>query len=172
MPKISALPPMTSADGDDEAPIVDDSVTTTKKFTLTLLKEWLQSLVGWITTAMITDGAVTAAKTGFGGNYSTSEVNTGFTWIDGKPIYKKTVSFGALPNNTTKNVAHSISGATAFVALAGVSTNGTLWLDLSHGAPVLTNNLELYVSTTNITVASGSNFSSFSTTYITLFYIK
>jgi hypothetical protein len=62
MVKISALPPMTSPDGDDEAPIVDDSVGSTKKFTLTLLKEWLQSLVGWITTAMIGADQVTATK--------------------------------------------------------------------------------------------------------------
>lgn len=48
MPKISALPPMTSTDGDDESPIVDDSVGTTKKLTLTQLKEWLQSLSAWI----------------------------------------------------------------------------------------------------------------------------
>lgn len=49
MPKISALPPMTTADGDDEAPIVDDSASSTKKFTLTKLKEWLQSLSAWLT---------------------------------------------------------------------------------------------------------------------------
>lgn len=52
MPRISALPPMTSADGDDEAPIKDDSTSSTKKFTLTVLKEWLQSLVAWITPSM------------------------------------------------------------------------------------------------------------------------
>lgn len=53
MPKISALPPLTSPDGDDESPIVDDSATTTKKLTLTGLKEWLQTVVGWITASMI-----------------------------------------------------------------------------------------------------------------------
>lgn len=62
MPKISALPAMTSADGADPAPIVDDSATTTKKITLTKMKEWLQSLTAWITTAMITDANVTPAK--------------------------------------------------------------------------------------------------------------
>lgn len=62
MPKISALPPMTTADAADEAPIVDTSVSTTKKWTLTLLKTYLQSLVGWLTTAMIADNAVTAVK--------------------------------------------------------------------------------------------------------------
>ena len=62
MPKISALPPMTTAAADDEAPIVDDSATQTKKFTLTVLKEWFQSLVGWITAAMVEAGAITPEK--------------------------------------------------------------------------------------------------------------
>lgn len=56
MPKISALPPMTTADAADEAPIVDTSATTTKKWTLTLLKTYLQSLTGWITAAMLDTG--------------------------------------------------------------------------------------------------------------------
>jgi hypothetical protein len=65
MPKISALPPMTTADAADEAPIVDTSVSTTKKWTLTLLKTYLQSLTSWITTAMINALAVTYAKIDF-----------------------------------------------------------------------------------------------------------
>lgn len=56
MVKISALPAMTSADGADPAPIVDDSVGSTKKITLTKMKEWLQSLTAWITNAMVADG--------------------------------------------------------------------------------------------------------------------
>lgn len=62
MPKIPALPPMTSVDTADELPIEDVSANTTKYITLTKLKEWFQSLVGWITTAMIGDSQVTAAK--------------------------------------------------------------------------------------------------------------
>lgn len=62
MVKISALPAMTSPDGADPAPVVDDSAGQTKKITLTKLKEWLQSLTGWITTAMLADSAVTPAK--------------------------------------------------------------------------------------------------------------
>lgn len=34
MPKISALPPITTLAPDDETPVVDDSVATTKKFTV------------------------------------------------------------------------------------------------------------------------------------------
>lgn len=52
-------------------------------------------------TTSITDALITRNQAGvqspkidfrtLGGNYSTSEVNTGFTWVDGKPIYKKTL---------------------------------------------------------------------------------
>lgn len=76
MPKISALPPMITADAADEAPIVDTSVSTTKKWTLTLLKTYLQSLVSWITTAMVTDDAVTAAKI----DWAATGANGGIWW--------------------------------------------------------------------------------------------
>lgn len=63
--KISALPPQTTPDGADQLPTNDVSATTTKKMTLTVLKEWFQSLVGWITTAMIGDAQVTWSKIDF-----------------------------------------------------------------------------------------------------------
>jgi len=53
MVKISALPPMTTGNGDDEAPVVDDSAGSTKKFSFTVLKEWLQSVSTWVTSTMI-----------------------------------------------------------------------------------------------------------------------
>lgn len=47
-----------------------------------------------IQTGSIADGAITKAKLGADAmsnqNYSTSEIDTGTTWIDGKKIYKKT----------------------------------------------------------------------------------
>ncbi len=62
MPKISALPPAGTLADDDETPFVDDSASSTKKFTLAGLLVWLQSKTSWITTAMIGDAQVTAAK--------------------------------------------------------------------------------------------------------------
>lgn len=35
--------------------------------------------------------------------YSTSEIRIG-TWIDGKPLYRKVIDMGALPNNTSKSL--------------------------------------------------------------------
>lgn len=66
MPKITALPAMTTADGNDPAPIVDDSAGSTKKITLTKMKEWLQSLTAWITHPMVANGfIVQEASTSF-----------------------------------------------------------------------------------------------------------
>lgn len=62
MPKIPALPPMTSVDTADELAIEDVSVTTTKRMTLTKLKEWFQTLAGWVTTAALGDATVTPDK--------------------------------------------------------------------------------------------------------------
>lgn len=45
MPKITALPSMTSPDTADPAPVVDDSAIVTKKLTLGGLRDWLYGLV-------------------------------------------------------------------------------------------------------------------------------
>lgn len=116
MPKISALPPMTAADGDDEAPIVDDSATTTKKFTLTVLKEWLQALTSWITTAMITNDAITDAKLIYGkirsrqGGSATAWNTVGATTYDysGTDVF---IQCGANANNASPD---TITFPTAF----------------------------------------------------------
>lgn len=60
---IHSLPPQNSPDGADVFPTDDVSDSnTTKKLSLTRLKEWLQSLTSWITTAMIANTAVTNQK--------------------------------------------------------------------------------------------------------------
>ena len=45
---------------------------------------------------------------GIGDNYSTSEKIVGYG-TDYKPIYQKTIDFGALPNNVSKMFAHSLA---------------------------------------------------------------
>lgn len=55
--------------------------------------------------------------------YSTDEQRIG-TWVDGKPIYRKVVDFGALPNNTGKYVAHNISNIENVIKLYGFGTTG------------------------------------------------
>lgn len=93
MPKIPALPPMTSPDGLDELPIEDVSVGTTKYITLTRLKEWLQALVGWVSTAMLSDGLLTNAKL----NTATGEL--GGVWQSWTPVFSN--SAGSCTVNLT-----------------------------------------------------------------------
>jgi hypothetical protein len=40
--------------------------------------------------------------------YSLIETDTGKTWINGKPIYRKVIDFGTLPNNDTKEINPNI----------------------------------------------------------------
>lgn len=53
------------------------------------------------------------------GDYSTSEVDTGYHWIDGKTIYKKTVYFSSLPNNTTKTVSFGVNNVSYVIKMEG-----------------------------------------------------
>lgn len=53
MPKIPSLPPGVTLAADDEFPAEDTSASTTKRWTMTMLKNWLISLADWITASMV-----------------------------------------------------------------------------------------------------------------------
>ena len=56
--------------------------------------------------------------------YSTTEVKTNKVWIDGKPIYRKVVDCGYMPEmGQTKNVAHNITNLDKFVLFSGYMYN-------------------------------------------------
>lgn len=131
-----------------------------------------------IATAKLEDASVTIPKLATGvaalGNFSTSEVSTGFTWIDGKTIYKKTISVGALPNATTKNTAHGISNLSSVINISGFAVNSTTFFPLPHATSASGNliyGIGVYVSGSNIVMDAGDNRSSFSG-YVTLLYTK
>lgn len=107
-------------------------------------------------------------------NYSTvTEVNTGAFWIDGKPIYKKTVNFGSLPNNTSKSVAHGITGLDYIIEVTATSQHGSdgSVLVLPYVNPASTD-AGIYANTTDIVVITGGNRTAFTKTYVTLLYTK
>ena len=54
--------------------------------------------------------------------YSTEEREIG-VWTDGRPLYEKTVDFGALPNSTTKTVSYNISDLDYFIKIQCVAHN-------------------------------------------------
>lgn len=104
--------------------------------------------------------------------YSTTEMKTGQVWVDGKEIYRKVVSMGALPNAATKNTAHGISGATAFVGISGWATNGTVWRPLPYSDATATDIVELDVGGTNVTLRSTGDQSLFTSSFAILEYVK
>lgn len=81
-----------------------------------------------IGSSQIEDGSVSADKIDFTtmpGNYSTSEIDTGYTWIDGKHIYKKTVSLGECPNQAEKRVPSGITNFDKMIKLEGIAYSST-----------------------------------------------
>ena len=108
------------------------------------------------------------------GDYSTSEQDTGFTWIDGKHIYKKTVNFGALPNTSSKTVSTGITNLDYLIAFEGVATNGVTIFSIPSlriGNAVLEIGIWFSKVQAEVTIETGNNRSDFNA-YITLYYTK
>lgn len=101
--------------------------------------------------------------------YSTSEQIAG-VWIDGKPIYEKTINFGALPNNTQKTVNHNISNLD-WVVKVECFAKDAYGNRLSVPTPS-TNPVTLNVRNTDILVVTTSDRSSYTQTYCTIYYTK
>jgi hypothetical protein len=137
----------------DELPIWDNSAGTTKKVSVEELSLAVNNTVN---------------------SYSTEEVNTGKKWIDGKPIYRKIVDIGALPNATTKTVAHNISNYDVFTTIKGIAFNNakTAQIELPY---ITANNINTAISieinATDVQIISGINRSSLSG-YAILEYTK
>ena len=69
--------------------------------------------------------------------YSTSEIKTNKKWIDGKPIYRKTIDCGKLlGSDTVKSVAHNISNIDLITdrkAFGYISTGNKMTFDIPFG---------------------------------------
>ena len=104
-------------------------------------------------------------------NYSTEEKVVG-TWVDGKPLYQKTVYISAFPNSADLNVAHGIQNLDKVINISGYAYNGSnqfLTIPRVTGSNNL--NIDVDVLGANIRISVGSNLSHFSG-HITLQYTK
>ncbi len=107
-------------------------------------------------------------------NYSTEEQVVG-TWIDGKPLYQKTVECGTLPNHSVKKTAHNITDADlVFIQNAfGFYPNGNQTIILPTSQDETGKGLQLFVDRTNIFIYCREfNLSDYSQSYVTLQYTK
>lgn len=103
--------------------------------------------------------------------YSITEKIVG-TWIDGKPIYQKTVNIGSLPNSGTKEIAHGITSLDKVISSGGIAVNSSYNLTIPRISSNSAYNIYLLaVTATDIQVNAPFNASDY-TGYITLQYTK
>ena len=108
--------------------------------------------------------------------YSTEERCIG-VWTDGKPLYEKTIEFGALPNNTTKNVAHNIANVDTiwvyggFVYSTADTTDYEKWGINRPALNAIKYQWEATANRTNVKIVDGEDFSGFSAV-VTVRYTK
>ena len=106
--------------------------------------------------------------------YSENEQMIGY-WKDGKPLYQKTVYFGALPNTTTKNVAHGISNLDYVTNIFCVASNsdGSIQASLPYlNATSSANNVSIKINGDKIQIISAADMSAFTKNYVTIQYTK
>lgn len=107
--------------------------------------------------------------------YSTTEQVVG-EWINGKPIYQKTVDCGALPNSTTKNTAHGIANLDQVVHIEGVTYSSTSGVYEPLPRAYAGNDSKavciVRVDSTNIILKTSANLSDYNSSYLILQYTK
>ena len=109
-----------------------------------------------------TDSAI---KIGNETDYSEDEQIIG-TWIDGKPIYQKTVHFGYGASSGQKNVAHGISNADKWISIQGAGQ-----YQITSGWNVPNAMVFIKADATNIVMIFSEDHSSVDY-YVTLQYTK
>lgn len=102
-------------------------------------------------------------------NYSTTEHAVG-KWIDGSTLYEKTIDCGALPNATTKSVAHGISNIDKILDVKGIAIRSGAFKPI----PYIWNTTHIDVEATDVYVYlnTSSDMSSYTNTYVTVRYTK
>ena len=105
--------------------------------------------------------------------YSSNETIIGID--NDKPRYRKEIDFGSLPTaNSSKSVAHNISDLSEIKDIKVIGYDGTRWFPIPFapvGSMYSSASCSIRVSSTNIDIASSSNWSSY-TAKVTLEYTK
>ena len=106
--------------------------------------------------------------------YRTTEYDTGKRWINDEIIYGKVVVFGALPNNSTKNVAHGIIGLD--LVLPGYPQATAKHFIIGNYLPLTyvsaAGRAELLIQGPDVRIVTTANFQDWTETYVTIEYTK
>ena len=91
--------------------------------------------------------------------YSETERELG-VWIDGKPLYEKTIDCGYLPYIDTKSVAHNISNLDTIAdayAIVKQEVTPTKFFILPYTTTLSEYNIQMYIDTTNVVITASSD---------------
>lgn len=102
--------------------------------------------------------------------------------IQYRPIYRKVIDTGTLPNTGTSTTAHGIAfypalpNPTTFrtTRIYGSATDQAThtMIPLPYASPTLNQNISVYVDTTNVYITTGINRTNFTLSQIVIEYIK
>lgn len=115
------------------------------------------------------------------GQYEVIELQNNQTFPDSTPqnklpIFRKLVNIGALPNATTKEVAHGITNFSQIrvTRLYGAATwPGTLAIPLPFlTAAGFANNVSMYINDTHVSLTTGVDRRVFTTSYVVIEYYR
>lgn len=104
-----------------------------------------------------------------------------------RPVYRTIVNFGALPNNTTKSVAHNIAGIDpgggspstfSFTRIYGTASKQVAGAEAFIPIPyvdmgaIFGSNAGIYVDKTNVNITTTADLTAFAICYVILEYLK
>lgn len=108
------------------------------------------------------------------GDRSTSEVDSGMRWIDGRTIYQKTFSMGGLKvaGKTTK--PHGIEKLDMVINIRGIAKEDSVGatINLPHAADQQAYTVTVYVDNNNINIQTYADQSGYRTSFVTIQYVK
>lgn len=108
------------------------------------------------------------------GDRSTSEVDTGMKWIDGRTIYQKTFSMGGLKVAGKTTVPHGITNLDMVINIRGIAKEYSVGatINLPHAADQQAYIVTVYADNSNINIQTYADQSGYKTSFVTIQYIK
>lgn len=94
------------------------------------------------------------------------------TWVDGRPLYRKIVVCGALPNSAEKKTPHLISNLDLIVSMYGVAKKPGYVFTLPFSSTDPSASMYVFVNDGDVVIGTGKDRTGFTESYITLEYVK
>lgn len=108
------------------------------------------------------------------GDRSTSEVDTGMKWIDGRTIYQKTFAMGGLKVASKTTVPHGIKDLGMVINIRGIAKEDSIGatINLPHAADQQAYTVTVYVDNSSVNIQTYADQSGYKISFVTIQYVK